>query len=228
MRCISMDSSDGAALSPASVGCRGMALETLVCVHGLSRGRPRISNRLARRCPAQVSPVLRSVSAVRATIPDAAPARCFSRSRSHLVGHRRIPPRPMCASHSATPLWVCGEHGRALILAWMLAYRRLGQPVRGAIFGPARRSQEVPAPGDTPDWSRTFAYGASQTTLLPVLVRLGQIGAYSVTRDKEHALRIHTALLHPGICVPLSASTGRIDRIERRPRRRIATPCLVA
>jgi alpha-beta hydrolase superfamily lysophospholipase len=99
----------------------------------------------------------------------------------------------VCTNGSGTPLWVCGESMGALILAWTLAYGRLSQPVRGAIFSAPVVALKKSVPRAVRGLVRTFATALPRLRFYPSWFVSGTLEPLEVTRDKEHADRIHSA-----------------------------------
>jgi acylglycerol lipase len=170
---------------------RRTAIGTLVCAHGLSgaatdflplgeTAREAGIATFALNLRGQGSDPLRRR---RGAVLD---VRAISEDISAFAGamHSRQP---------RTPLWVCGESMGALILSWMLAYKRFAGPVQGAIL-----SAPVVALIKTTPWPIRQAVRILATTVpalrfYPSYFISGKLEPLQVTRDQDHALRVQNA-----------------------------------
>ena len=217
---------DGAAFPCERWLPRGMALGNLVCVHGLSGAATDfepVGETVSRAGLACFALSLRG----QGNDPDAH-RRGASLDLEAISSDIAAFTDTMCASHSATPLWVCGESMGALILAWMLAYRRLGQPVRGAIFSAPVVALKRSLPRAVRGLVKTFATALPRLRFYPSWFVSGKLEPLQVTRDKEHALRIHTAPYYiRAFAFRFLHQLGELIESSDALAERIATPCLV-
>jgi alpha-beta hydrolase superfamily lysophospholipase len=127
-----------------------------------------------------------------------------------------------------TPLWVCGESMGALILAWMLAGRRFGQSVSGAIFSVPVVALIKPTPWIVRQIVRTLSAYVPNLRFFPAWFISGNLEPLRVTRDAEHETRVRNAPHHiTAFTFRFLHQLGLLIESSGDIATRITTPCLV-
>lgn len=99
----------------------------------------------------------------------------------------------MHSREAGTPLWVCGESMGALILAWMLAYRRFAEPVSATILSAPVVALIKSTPWAIRQTVRVLARAAPGLRFYPSWFISGKLEPLQVTRDQDHAQRVQNA-----------------------------------